>query len=245
MESDADINITGSIPAKDISSTATEITFREVIEKSKAAFEAVNLLLLAPSSKEMIAHTSNALAKRYNLNPDDLAEILTDKLYSEIHTVSNPEALAGWLFRVGENYCKNLHKHARVVKRHEKYVEHLNTASRRNSIPVAISGSSTPEDDLIEQEEQPIWNERMSEIRERVRRIIMEDAIIASRWGKGERPETIAKGIQKSAATVYRKLGILQKAVIEEIGLIETEENKGVIKEGLRELFANSLEGMV
>lgn len=245
MAIETDITINELAQPGDSSNTAPENIFRDAIEKSKAAFDAVNTLLLTPASIEMIDRISSALASQFNLNQEDLAELLNEKLCSEIHTVSNPEALAGWLFRVGENYCKNVYKHSRVVKRHEEYVEHLNIAGRRNSIPVAISSSSTPEDDLIEKEEEPIWNERMSEIREKVRRIVLEDAIIASRWGKGEKPETIAKEIQKSPATVYRKLAMMQKAVIEEIGLIETVENKTLIKEGLRELFANSLQGRV
>lgn len=245
MEIDSDITMKESAQPGDICNTASENIFRDAIEKSKAAFDAVNTLLLTPESIEMIGRISSALASQFNLNHEDLAEVLNEKLCSEIHTVSNPEALAGWLFRVGENYCKNLYKHSRVVKRHEEYVEHLNIAGRRNSIPVAISSSSTPEDELIEKEEQPIWDERMSEIRRKVRRIVLEDAIIASLWGKGEKPEMIAKEIQKSPATVYRKLALLQKAVIEEVGLIETVENKTLIKEGLRELFANALEGRV
>jgi hypothetical protein len=32
--------------------------------------------------------------------------------------------------------------------------------------------------------------------------------------------------INKSAATLYRKLAMMQKAVIEEIGVIETEETR-------------------
>jgi len=242
---EAEISNIEIVRSGDISIIAPEIILRDAIEKSKAAFDAVNKLLLTPSSIDMIARISNALANQFSLNQDDLAEILTDKLCSEIHTVSNPEALAGWLFRIGENYCKNLYKHSRVVKRHEKYIEHLNSAGKRNSIPVTISASSTPEDDLIAKEEKPIWDERMSQMRAKVRRIIMEDVTIASRWGKGERPEVIAEEIQKSVATVYRKLGLMQKAVIEEIGLIETEIDKALIKEGLRELFASSVEGLV
>jgi hypothetical protein len=241
---EADITNIEIVQRKDISTTAPEI-FRDAIEKSKAAFEAVNTLLLTPSSIDMIARISSALANQFSLNQEDLTETLTDKLCSEIHTVSNPEALAGWLFRVGENYCKNVYKHSRVVKRHEQYVEHLNSGGKRNSILVTISASSTPEEDLIEKEEKPIWDERMSQIRAKVRRIIMEDVIIASRWGAGEKPEVIAKEIQKSVATVYRKLGIMQKTVIDEIGLIETEMDKSLVKEGLRELFANSVEGLV
>jgi hypothetical protein len=241
---EAEITITESEPREDINNIESDIMVRDAIEKSKAAFEAVNTLLVTTSATEMIARISGALANQFSLNPDDLTEVLTDKLCSEIHTVSNPEALAGWLFRVGENYCKNLYKHSRVIKRHEEYIEHLNIAGKRNSIPVVISASSTPEDELIQKEEKPIWDERMSEIRARVRRIIMEDVIIASGWGKGEKPEIIAEEIQKSVATVYRKLAIMQKAVIDEIGLIETDQNKSIIKEGLRELFVNSLEGV-
>jgi DNA-directed RNA polymerase specialized sigma24 family protein len=164
---------------------------------------------------------------------------------SSTATVSNPKALARWLYKVGENHCENLHKHSKVVKRHEEFVGHTAIAGKRNSIPIALSGSSTPEEDLIEKKEAPIWEKRILDTRARVRRVLTEDIVIASRWAKGQKPQDIAVEINKSAATVYRKLAMMQKAVIEEIGLIETEENKRLIKEGLRELFANSLEGMV
>lgn len=244
MVNDEDIPIIESVQA-DISDAAPETLIIEAIEASKSAFDAANGLLLNAWTQAVIKRVTTALANQFQTSPEHIKDCLEDKLRDEIHTVSNPKALAGWLYKIGENHCRNLHKHSKVVKRHEEFVGHTAIVGKRNSIPIAISGSSTPEEDLIEKEEAPIWEQRILDTRARVRRILTEDVVIASRWGRGQKPQDIAIEINKSAATVYRKLAMMQKAVIEEIGLIETEENKGLIKEGLRELFANSLEGMV
>jgi hypothetical protein len=244
MVNDEDIPIIEIVQA-DISDAVPEIIIIETIETKKSAFDAANRLLLHAWTQDVLKRVSTALAQQFGTSPEHIKDWLEDKLRDEIHTVSNPKALAGWLYKVGENYCKSFHKHSKVVKRHEEFVGHTAIVGKRNSIPIAISGSSTPEEDLIEKEEAPIWEQRILDTRARVRRILTEDVVIASRWGKGQKPQDIAIEINKSAATVYRKLAMMQKAVIEEIGLIETEENKALIKEGLRELFANSLEGMV
>lgn len=244
MENDDDISNIEIVQA-DISDAAPETIIIEAIETSKSAFDAANRLLLHSWVQAVLKRVSTALANQFGTSQDHIKDWLEDKLRDEVHTVSNPKALAGWLYKVGENYCKNFYKHSKVVKRHEEFVSHTVIAGKRNSIPIAISGSSTPEEELIEKEEAPLWETRKLDTRARVRRVLTEEIIIASRWGKGQKPRDIAVEINKSAATVYRKLAMMQKAVIEEIGLSETEENKAVIKEGLRELFANSLEGIV
>lgn len=243
MENDEDISDI-EIVQGDISDIVPEMIIIEAKETSKSAFDAANRLLLHTWTQAVLKRVSTALANQFGTDQESIKDWLEDKLRDEVHTVINPKALAGWLYKVGENYCKNCHKHSKVVKRHEEFVGHTVIAGKRNSIPIAISGSSTPEEELIEKEQAPIWKQRILDTRTRVRRVLTEDIIIASRWGKGQRPPDIAVEINKSAATVYRKLAIMQKAVIEEIGLIETEENKALIKEGLRELFANSLEGI-
>jgi len=222
-----------------------ECSSQSKIKSSKSAFDAANPLLLHAWTQAEVKRSSRALTHKFGISQEDIKTCIEDKLRDQIYTVSNPKALAGWIYKVGENYCLNFLKHSRVVKRHEEFVGHTAIVGKRNSIPIAISGSSTPEEDLIEKEEAPVWEQRILDTRARVRRILTEDVIIASRWGKGQKPQDIAVEINESPATVYRKLAMMQKAVIEEIGLIETEENKGLIKEGLRELFSDSLEGIV
>lgn len=244
MENDEDIpNI--EIVQADISDAIPEMLIIEAREASKSAFEAANRLLLDSRTQAVLKRVTTALANQFGTDPEHIKDWLEDKLRDEVHTVSNPKALAGWLYKVGENHCKNLYKHSKVVKRHEEAVGHTAIIGKRNSMPIAISGSLTPEEDLIEKEAAPVWEKRILDTRARVRRLLIEDVIIASRWGKGQGPKNIAVEINKSPATVYRKLAMMQKAVIDEIGVIETDENKSLIKEGLRELFANSLEGIV
>ncbi|HKR13058.1 MAG TPA: hypothetical protein VJT15_13445 [Pyrinomonadaceae bacterium] len=244
MDNDEDINNIEIVQA-DISDAPPERAIIDTIEAKKQAFDAANRLWFHGWTQAEVKRSTTALANQHGVSQEDIKDWIEDKLRDEIHTVSNPKSLAGWIYRVGENYCLNFHKHSKVVKRHEEAVGHSAIAGKRNSIPIAISGSSTPEEVLIEKEETPVWEQRMLDTRARVRRVLTEDVIIASRWGKGQKPQDIALEINKSPATVYRKLAMMQKAVIDEIGLIETEENKALIKEGLRELFANSLEGMV
>lgn len=231
----------------DIPIIDVEIIIGQAITKRRTAIDSVNALLVHPSIEDLIARTSASAAAQFNLDPEDIKDRLTDKLRTKIHTLKNPnnkpllECLAAWLHTIAEHYCDNVLKHLKVEEKHRQYIEHLNSGGKHNGVPLFRTSMLTPEDELIEKEEKANWESRAIPIRERVRRIVLEDYIIARRWADGEDPTEIAADIGKSPKTVYRKLGKMQKTVIKEIGIAETRENKPLIREGMRELFASSL----
>jgi DNA-binding NtrC family response regulator len=227
-----------------------EILIGNTIEKRRAAIAAVNALLIHPDIQDLIGRTSASAALQFNLNPQDVSDRLTDKLRTKIHTLKNPnqkpllECLAAWLHTIADHYCENTLKHFKVEERHRQYVEHAHSSGRHNGVPLLRTSVPTPEDDLIEKEEQSMWESRALPIRETVRRIVLEEFIIADLWAHGEEPKEIAEEIHKSTKTVYRKLRKMQKSVIKEIGIQETRDNKPLIREGMRELFASSLHSL-
>jgi hypothetical protein len=75
--------------------------------------------------------------------------------------------------------------------------------------------------------------------------VILEDALIADLWSKGFSPKRIAEHLNKPVKTIYGKLEKMQKAVILEIGIVETPRNHSLIKPGLRELYGSSLRGLI
>lgn len=230
---------------------APEPIINEAIEMARNAVAAIDSLILNPWTRQMIDRKATAAAWQLNLDKQELAEFLIEKIRSEIHTVTNPNnrplssCLEAWSTRVVDNHGKNVLKHEKVVKKHEAFVEHINSGGKRNSIPIQKSAVPTPEEELIQKEEQPIWGSRKLKMREKVRKIITEDVIIAYLWGIGQKPEQIARDLNKPVKTIYRKLSAMQKAVLEEIGIEENDENKAIVRDGLRETFANSLRPVI
>jgi hypothetical protein len=68
--------------------------------------------------------------------------------------------------------------------------------------------------------------------------------VIAKLWIEGYTPKEIAKILNKPAKTVYGKIGKMHKAVVQEIGFTPSDDNKGLLKPGLRQLISKSLEGI-
>ena len=227
-----------------------EILIGDAIEKRSAGIEAVNALLVHPTIQDLIGRISASAALQFNLNPQDISDRLTDKLRTKIHTLKNPnqkpllECLAAWLHKIAEHCSENKIKHLKVEERHRQSVEHAHSNGRLNGIQLLSTSVPTPEDDLIEKEERMLMESRAVPIRETVRRIVLEDYIIADRWARGEEPREIAEEIHKSTKTVYRKLRKMQKSIVKEVGIQETRDNKPLIREGMRELFASSLQSL-
>ena len=238
-------------PSDICSINAPEPVITEAIDATRKAVAALDSLLLNPWTKQMIDRKATAAAWQLNLDKQELAEFLIEKIRSEIHTISNPNnrpvssSLEAWSTKVVENHGKNILKHEKVVKKHESLIEHIHTVGKRNSIPIQKSSVPTPEEELIEKEEQPIWDSRKLEMRDKVRKVITEDVIIAYRWGIGQKPEQIARDLNIPVKTIYRRLSHMQKAVIEKIGIEENDENKAMVRAGLRQSFANSLRPVI
>lgn len=227
-----------------------EARVSEAVETAKKAFDALNLLLVHSWTQQLVERVSSSAAWHFKVNQEELAALLVDKFRSEIHTVNNPnqtswsDCLECWSRTVVANFSKNQLKHNKVVKKHELFVQSLNTKCKRDSLPIWESVVETPEEQLLQKEEGIIWESRLQETRAIALRVVSslqpEDRRITYLWSQGLKPEEIARETQKSPQTVYRRLKAIQKTVAAQIGIEQTDELKPLLK-GLRELFSHSL----
>lgn len=212
--------------------------------------EALNALLVQPAIQEVINRSSRKVANNFNIDEAALATFLTNKLPSHLATINTAEPdwleqLSRWCQTVVEHRGLNILKHRKLTeKNHEDLVTHLNSAGKRNQRRVLKSDIPTPEAELSQKEQVRLWQARAIDIRARVLGVITEDIVIAKLWIQGHNAKEIAKMLDKPAKTVYGKIGKMHKAVVQEIGFTPSDENKGLMKPGLRELIANSLEGL-
>jgi hypothetical protein len=210
----------------------------------------LNRLIIQPAIQEVITTTSRRAAQQFNVDEADLASFLSHKLpvyFPSINTVDInwPEQLISWSSTVVTNRSRNILKHKKTEKTHEELVTHLNSIGKRNKHRVFKSPIPTPEDELSIKEQEPIWAARTTDIHSRVRRVITEDILIADLWSKGFSPRMIAEYLNKPDKTIYGKLEKIYKAVILEIGIIETPTNRSLVKQGLRELYGSALQDLV
>ena len=244
------------IPAIDI---AAEQAITETIRKAKESFDSLNLFKGHPWIKKTVDSISTSLGREFELPPEDIRLFIIDELFSEIHTVTNPnhrspcECLYAWTHKGAFYHCINETRHLKVVKRYEEAIMHQRRSGKLNSVSILRSASTSPLDQLLEKEEEHERESQTLEVRARVRRIVTsyphDHITIAYLWGNlSMAPKRIAAEIQTPVGTVYGRLESMQKAVIKEIGIEEiaveeTAENRSMVKEGLRQLFASSLEG--
>lgn len=212
---------------------------------------ALKQLIIEPGIQKVIDRISLKVAAEFHLDAAALATYLSSKLPIYLATIDTSkedweELLSRWCQTVTKHCALNILRHQNETeKKHEDIVTHLNSKGKRNSRPVLTSHVPTPEEELLNKEKEELWKARSNDIRDKVLRAIMEDVTIAGLWSKGYKGIEIAKILNKPKSTVQGKLKKIQKAVIAEIGIIPSEDNKALIKAGLRELIANSLSGVL
>lgn len=223
-----------------------ETSFTRAISK---LIESANAVRVQPALQDTITDASQGVARRFNVDQAELASVLTEKAPYYLATINTTEAgwqesFNRWCRTVAGNHARNILKHRKTEKKYEDLVIHLNSDGKRNSHRIYRSDVRTPEQELSIREDAPIWEVRADDIRERVRRVIIEDVVIADLWSRGYTPPQIAKLLKKHPKTVYGKLEKLHKLVIRELGITVTKSNRVIIREGLRELFSNCLRGL-
>jgi len=231
--------------------TGIDVTERgaetNIIHSISQYHAALNALVVRPEIQNPINRSAHAVGLEFNIDEAELAEHITQRLPHFLATINiaNPdweEQLSRWCRSVARKHGLNILNHrSDTEKKYEDLTIHLNSKGKQNSHRMLRSDIPTPEDELSMKEEAPIWEARAEDARARTRALISEDPV-AYLWSKGYKPRQIAALLNKSPKTIYGRLSRLHKAVIQEIGFTESAENKALIKEGLRELYANSLE---
>jgi hypothetical protein len=202
--------------------------------------------MVQPEIQDEINKSSDGVGRELKIDEAEIAEYVSRKLPYYLATIDTTdpewrELLSRWCRAVAGKHGLNIVKRREAERKHEDLITHLNSIGKRNSRRVFKSDIPTPEDEVSQKEEELIWEARAEDIHARTRRLISTDPS-SSLWGQGYKPKQIAEILKKSPKTIYGKLKKKQKAVMEEIGLTESDENKAILKKGLRELYANSLE---
>jgi hypothetical protein len=222
----------------------------EAIHAISTFHQALNALMVQPAIQDVINQSAQKVAIHLNIDEAALATFLTDKLPSYLANINTADAdwlelLSRWCMTVVENRALNILKHRKCTeKNHEDLITHLNSTGKRNQRRVLKTDTPTPEEVLSQKEEARAWQARAIDLRDRVRGVLTEDVVIAKLWIEGYTPKEIAKILNKPAKTVYGKIGKMHKAVVQEIGFTPSDDNKGLLKPGLRQLISKSLEGI-
>jgi RNA polymerase sigma factor (sigma-70 family) len=192
----------------------------------------------------------NGIAFRFRQDKDDLRQELALKLSTEGYALRDIKCLKSWSYVTAMNICRNNHRHEKVVRRHGESCAGESVKCRRGGGAVVVQHSEvkTPEQELLEQEQETLRDNRISELRARLRERLADIIgslpkdvqVVARLWDEGKSPEEIAQVIRKSVKTVYRKHKEFQVEIVEKIGLTAAATDK-VLVAGLQPLISYSL----
>lgn len=192
----------------------------------------------------------NGIAFRFRQDKDDLRQEIALKLSTDGYALRHIKCLKSWCYVTAMNICRNNHRHEKVVRRHGEMCAGESVWCRRGGGAVVVQHSEvkTPEQEMLEQEAEALWDDRESELRERLRKPLgdiigslpKDVQAVARLWDEGKSPEEIARIIGKSVKTVYRKHKEFQMEIVEKSGLAAAATDK-VLVAGLQLLISHSL----
>ncbi len=191
----------------------------------------------------------SGIAFRFRQDKDDLRQEIALKLSMDGHALRHIKCLKSWCYVSAMNICRNSYRHEKVVRLHSERCLGESVQCRRGGGAVIVqnSGVRTPEQEMVEQEQEALRNERASELRARLRERLeavigslpKEVQVVARLWDEGKSPVDISQVIGKSVQTVYRKHKEFQMEIIEKCGLAAATDK--VLVAGLQPLISQSL----
>lgn len=183
--------------------------------------------------------------------------------------VSWRACLAAWCYQVAHHFCLNSVRHRGVEEKYCDIIAHDNTQIIRNGERIVDQYSHTPspEDELDQKEQDELWGDRQSRMRACVLRVFHsfqpEEFKVAILWAQNMTLAEIAAETDTSTATAGRRLKKVQRAIFEGMQEVITQEitpapdpegeeaaplinlkGQPELVAGLRELIANSLQGL-
>lgn len=192
----------------------------------------------------------NSIAFRFRQDKDDLRQEVALKLSLDGHVLRDVNCFQSWCYVTAMNICRNNHRHEKVVRRHGERCAGESVLCRRGGGAVVVQHSEvrTPEQEMMELEQAALRNDRVSELRARLRKRLVDIIgalpkdvqVVARLWNEGKSPAEIAEVIEKSVKTVYRKHKEFQMAIVEKSGLAAAATDK-VLVAGLQPLISHSL----
>lgn len=189
--------------------------------------EAINLLYTDPEINRKLA----SIASKSRQNKDDLRQELALKLSTEGYELRDFNSLTAWCCVSAKHICQNAGRHDNVVKRHHKRCVGEGVHLKRGGgagVVVLRSEVKTPEEQMLEREQEALDDAREAELLARLREQLA-DVIsslpsdvreIGRLWVEGKSTPEIAAIVEKSLATVYRKLKEFQMEIVEKCGIV-------------------------
>jgi RNA polymerase sigma factor (sigma-70 family) len=192
----------------------------------------------------------NGIAFRFRQDKDDLRQEIALKLSMDGYALRDIKCLKSWCYVTAMNICRNNHRHEKVVRRHGERCAGESVLCRRGGGAVVVQHSEvkTPEQEMLELEQEALRDDLVSELSERLRKRLVDiiGALpkdvqqVARLWDEGKSPMEIARVIGKSVKTVYRKHKEFQMEIVEKSGLAAATTDK-VLVAGLQSLISHSL----
>jgi RNA polymerase sigma factor (sigma-70 family) len=192
----------------------------------------------------------NGIAFRFRQDKDDLRQEIALKLSMDSYALRDIKCLKSWCYVTAMNICRNNHRHEKVVKRHGERCAGESVLCRRGGGAVVVQHSEvkTPEQGMLELELEALHDDRVSELRARLRKRLVniigslpkDVQVVARLWDEGKSPVEIAQVIGKSVKTVYRKHKEFQMEIVEKSGLAAAATDKMLVA-GLQPLISYSL----
>lgn len=215
-----------------------------VMNLSAEQTEALAFLYTSPD----IDRRLNYIAFKFGQDKDDLKQMVALKLSKDGYALRDLNCLRAWCCITAKHICINGRRHDQMVKRRLEIYAGENVKCKRGGEPIQRSAVKTPEERMLEQEQEAVRDrlalERRARLHERLRDIICslpkDVRNIARLWDEGNSPTEIAAIVKKSVATVYRKHKEFQKQIIKRNGIAAATTDKEIIN-GLELLISQIL----
>nr|AUN36045.1 hypothetical protein [uncultured bacterium] len=223
--SDIDINI-------DIESVSAK-----AIGGDKASQDQLMASLWLAGAVEEIA---TRLARQFNEDRNEIRDRIYDKLRKKITTIKNPQngplsnCIRAWCNSTGTRFCLNKHRHHKVEDRYADRVIHENMPTE-----------SSPEDILLQKEEDSLWANRRDDLHTQVyvaiTKLPPEEINVILLWAEGSTLKDIEQKTGVPLSTVQRHLKKSQKHIVESIGIRKLIAGDAELTKGAYELIANCM----
>ncbi len=190
-----------------------------VIEPTPQQMEALNLLYTSHEIDRELA----SIAFRYRQDKDDLRQLLALKLTKKGYALRHIKCVKSWCHVTAKNLCIDRSRTRKHDKRYREAREYESVKCKRGGEPIFRSPVETPEEQMLELEQESARDSHTQELRAHLRESLAdiisslpEDVLeIVLLWAEQKTAKEIASIVGKSLPTVYRKLKEFEKEIVE------------------------------
>jgi DNA-directed RNA polymerase specialized sigma24 family protein len=209
-------------------------------------------LMVSPWLAGILKEITTQKARQFRIDHNEIRDRICDQLRENITTIENPkkESIRAWCKSTATYFCFNGSRHRKVEDRYVDQVIHENIHGTRKSakgtiIVLQSPATISPEDVMLQAEEDLLWASRKADVYSQVRNAVMalppEDIKITLLWARGMRLKEIAQETGTPLATVQRHLKKSQKQILESVGIQNLIAGDTELTKGAYELVANCM----